>query len=333
MKLQAFAKHPLRAKLIFNPQAGATRSTPVQIVDVIREMQAWNMIPEVCLVEPDFDLPKMVRDALWRGIRTFVVCGGDGTTSSIARSLAGTNATMGIVPAGTQNNTALSLGIPADIPSAIALLRTGRRIKVDMGIATCGNTKTPFMEVCSVGLVSTLFRSADDIQHGNLIRIGDFLANRVASPPADIHLWMDNQPEIHNPGYVVLVSNMPYIGFHYQIGPKASFNDGLLDVLYFADLTKLDLLGYVLQGVGEGKPEDPRIQHYHVRRIEIDTHPDMAVMVDGNELGEGRVSIEVKRQTLAVMVAQPEPDTQQELGEMIRQSVNEEAPVDEPVRK
>ena len=140
-------------------------------------------------------------------------------------------------------------------------------------MATCGKIHTPFLEVCSVGLVSTLFPSADDIQHGNLARVGDFLATLAGSPPAEIHLLLDNKQEIHNLGHVVLVSNMPYIGFHYQIGSLASFQDGLLDVLFFADLSKLELLGYVLQGVGEGKPEDSRIQHYHVRRVEIDTHP------------------------------------------------------------
>jgi diacylglycerol kinase family enzyme len=96
---------------------------------------------------------------------------------------------------------------------------------------------------------------------------------------------------------------MPYIGFHYQVGSPASFRDGLMDVLFFADLSKLELLGYVLQGVGEGKMEDARIQHFHVRKIEIETHPVMPVMVDGIALGKGRVTIEVRRRELAVMVA------------------------------
>jgi diacylglycerol kinase family enzyme len=64
----------------------------------------------------------------------------------------------------------------------------------------------------------------------------------------------------------------------------------------------LDLLGYVFQGVGEGKPEDPRIQHFHVRRVEIDTQPAMPVMADGTGLGEGLVRIEVRRHALTVMV-------------------------------
>jgi diacylglycerol kinase family enzyme len=101
---------------------------------------------------------------------------------------------------------------------------------------------------------------------------------------------------------------MPYIGLHYRVGEADSFNDGLLDVLFFADLSKLDLLGYVFQGVGTSGSEDPRIQHYRVRKVEIDTHPAMSVMADGNALGEGPVRIEVRRRVLAVMVGSPVPE-------------------------
>ncbi len=297
-------KRRMRVKLIFNPSAGAARTWPIEIVDVIHEMQAWKLVPEAYLIEPGCNLPEVIQEAIAQGIRMFVVCGGDGTISAVARSLAGTRATLGIVPIGTQNNTALSLGIPNDIPAAIAILRNGRRIKVDVGMATCGNRSTPFLEVCSVGLVSTLFPFADDIQHGNLARVGDFVTALAATPPAEIHLTLDDKQEIRNLGHVVLVSNMPFIGIHYQVGAAASFKDGLLDVLFFADLSKLDLVGYVLQGVGLDKPEDPRIQHFHVRRVEIETQPAMPVMADGDALGEGRVRIEVRKHALAVMVGE-----------------------------
>ena len=86
------AKHyrDMRAKLIFNPSAGAARGSPVGILDVIHEMQAWKLVPEAFLVEAGCDLPGAVRDALAQGIRMFVVCGGDGTISAVARILAGT---------------------------------------------------------------------------------------------------------------------------------------------------------------------------------------------------------------------------------------------------
>jgi diacylglycerol kinase (ATP) len=299
-------KHPMRAKLIFNPGSGATGESPVQLMDVISAMQAWKLVPEAHLVEPGSDLSEVVQDALKQDIRLIVVCGGDGTIDQVAGALAGTPATLGIIPTGTQNNVALSLGIPADIPAAIAILRTGRRIKVDMGLAACGEIKRPFLEVCSVGLLSALFPAADDIQHGNLARVGDFLATLVASPPAEMHLILDNKQEIHTQCHVVLISNMPYIGPHYQVGSPISFNDGLLDVLLFADLSKIDLLGNVVQ-VATGGLEDPRIQHYHVRRADVDTNPAMPVVADGSALGKGPLHISVQRHALAIMVGEPAP--------------------------
>jgi diacylglycerol kinase (ATP) len=308
--LRSTTQRRIRTKLIFNPGSGATGDSPVQLMDVISAMQEWKLIPEAYLIEPGCDLPGMIKAALSQGIRMFVVCGGDGTVSAAARILAGTRATLGIIPTGTQNNTALSLGIPADIPSAIAILRTGRRAKVDMGMASCGGISTPFLEVCSVGLVSALFPSADDIQHGNLAQVGDFLTTLTASPPAEIHLLLDGKQEIHDIGHVALVSNMPYIGFHYQVGSSTSYQDGLLDVLFFANMSKLELLNYVFRGIGSGQLEDPRIQHRQVHRVEIASHPGMPIMADGSALGEGLVRIEVRRHTLSVMVGQTEGMTE-----------------------
>ena len=57
----------MKAKLIFNPSAGATRGSPIEILDVIHEMQAWKLVPEAFLVEPGCDLSLVVQNALARG--------------------------------------------------------------------------------------------------------------------------------------------------------------------------------------------------------------------------------------------------------------------------
>ncbi len=212
-------------------------------MDVISAVQTWKFGPETYLVEPSSDLPTMVKKALTDGIHLFVVCGGDGTIEAIAGLLAGTTATMGIIPIGTRNSVALNLGVLADIHGAIALLRTGRRIKVDFGLAVCNGNQQLFLEISSVGLLSALFESMDDIQHGNLACIGDFLAALVASPPGEMHLVLDGKQKIDATCQMVLISNMPYMGPHIHVGPPNAVNDGLLNVLLFANLSKIDLMG------------------------------------------------------------------------------------------
>jgi len=295
-------KQRKRVKLIFNPKSGSTNESPVQLMDIIGMLQAWKLTPEVFLIEPDCDLEKMAVEALAHGIHLFVVCGGDGTVSAAAKVLASLPATLGIIPTGTQNNIAHSLNIPTDISDAISVLRLGRRTKIDMGMVTCNNIQTPFLEVCSIGLMSSLFPSADDIQHGHMERIGDFLATLTGSAPSNIELLLEEKGEVSREGHVVLVSNMTYVGRHYRVGEANAFKDGLLDVLLFSDLSKLDLLGCALKGTDMCELEDHRIERFHVSKLDIDTTPSMSVMADGIMLGEGKVHLEIQHSSLAVML-------------------------------
>lgn len=307
-------KRRKRVKLIFNPASGAAKKASLQLMDIIKELQAWNFVPEPFLTEPKTDYAGLVSDAIEQGIRMFVICGGDGTVSAVARAMLGKKAVIGIIPTGIQNNVALSLGIPSDIRSAIALLRTGKIMKADIGMVTCGNDIIPFLEICSVGLFSALFQSGDEIQHGDISRIGDFLSTLTTSSPSKISLLLDNKHEIQEEGHVVLVSNMPYIGRNYRVGADDAYTDGMLDVLFCADVPKLDLMmGYMLKKPESNIPVDSRIKHYKVRNLVIETHPPMPVMIDGSACKEGTVRIGIRRHALAIMTGPKEADVK--LGE------------------
>lgn len=323
--MESQKKHTL---LLFNPTAGANREVPVDLLGVIRAMQQWDLVPQVFLLEDDCDLPGAVNNALARGIDLFVVCGGDGTISAVATALAHTEATLGIIPSGTRNNIAISLGLPETLPEAVALLRNGRPHAVDMGqltlITSAGRAEPiPFIEVCSVGLGSALFSSADDLQHGDLTRLGDLLSTLFTFPPAEITLLLDGKEEQIASGHAILVVNMPYTGHNYPMGAEVDFDDRLLDVLLFADLTKFDLVAHALRRGDKTETwEDPRIQRFQVRSVEIDTSPAMPVMVDGNVIGEGKVQIEVAPHQLAIMLAPEFQSGEIQSGEI---QVNQEA--------
>ena len=298
-------KRRRRVKLIFNPASGSSNASPVQLMDVIDMLQQWKYTPEVYLTEPDSDYSQMVKDTMSQGINMFIVCGGDGTISAVAKEIAGLPATLGIVPTGTQNNVALSLNIPQNISSAIALFRTGERVKIDVGLIDSAQGRTSFLEVCSVGLLSAIFSAGDDIQHGHLERVGDFLSTLVSLVPSKIKLVLDEKREIVRMGHLVLISNMPYIGRNYQVGGTAAFRDGLLDVLIFSNLSKLNLLGRALKGTNVSE-EDAGVEHFHVHKVDVEADPPMQLMADGVALGEGSIHVELQRRVLAVMTKAPE---------------------------
>ena len=79
--------------------------------------------------------------------------------------------------------------------------------------------------------------------------------------------------------HLVLAVNTPYLGMNFQLAPHLRLDDGLLDVLLFANLSKLDLVGYAVL-VRAGVPTDPRIAHYQVSEIVVEADPPMPVMVE-----------------------------------------------------
>ena len=303
--LSSDALKPIQASLIFNPSAGWHISTPDLLQMIVLEMQSIKIVPEVFVAQPGIDLEEVARDAIRRGISTIIVSGGDGTTDSVMRALVATPAVLGIIPSGTQNNTARSLGIPLDdLSQAVRILRFGRKLKVDVGLAHCNNQRKWFLETASVGLMSALYPAADGIQHGELVKIGDFLATLIRSKPARMHMILDHgHQEFDTLAHLVLVSNMPYIGKQFQPASDISFDDSLLDLFVYANLNKLELIEYAVEATSR-IPEDPRILHFRVSNAVIESDPKMPVMVDGMILGEDTLHVSLQRQALSVMAGE-----------------------------
>lgn len=293
-------QRPLRAKLIFNAISGRSNESPNQLAEILNEMQNQYILPEVYMVRPDSQVEAVVHSALKGGIKLVVVAGGDGTIDSVVGAMIGSSATLGIIPTGTRNNLAYNLGIPSTIPGAVALLREGRRLKIDVGKMRHGRASRWFLEDATLGLLSDIYPFADSVQHGDLTQIGNLLSTVVSSTPSHLRMILEERKRIDMNAYMVLIANMPYIGPRFQISPDVSWNDNRLDVFVFSDMSKLDLISYAVQSTG-GAVEDDRIKHYRVKRVNIHSDPPMPVLADGMLLDPGPVTAEVHPRALAIM--------------------------------
>jgi diacylglycerol kinase (ATP) len=286
----------MKAKLIFNPAAGNPTESAIQLVKVLGHLQNQKIETEVILVQPTQHLHLVARKAARAGAKMVIVSGGDGTIEHAALGLVGTKTTLGIIPTGTRNNLARSLNIPAnDLAAAVALLRTGRRLKIDVGLIRHRNTSRGFLEVGIIGLASALYSSADDLQHGDLGKITEFISTLVTAMPSEIRLRLDQQSqEIVTTAHLVLIANTPFMGANFQIASDVVFDDRQLDVFIYSDLNKLDLIGQAMQS--SASIPDARIQRFHAKTISIKTNPAMPVMADGVSLGVGTSSVTVTLQ-------------------------------------
>jgi diacylglycerol kinase (ATP) len=299
-KLKTGLHRPLRAKLIFNPGSGQPGESPQQLANILSEMQDHQILPEVYTTRPDSQLEEVVHSAIKSGIKLIVVAGGDGTIDSVIGAMVGKDAILGIIPTGTRNNVAFNLGITGDIPDSVALLRTGRRLKIDVGRVHCGHSRHWFLEGVALGLISDLYPMADGIQHGDLAQIGGLLSTLVSATPSDLKINLDGHQHLATTAHMMLVSNLPFIGPHFQISPKVSFKDSHLDVFTFSDMGKLNMLSYAVLSRG-GPLEDSGIKHYRAKHVTIVSDPQMPVLADGTLLSQGSLSIHIHPRALTVM--------------------------------
>jgi len=299
-KFKPASHRPLRAKLIFNAGSGRPEESPQQLASILLEMQDQQILPEVYTVRPDSQLEKVVHDAIKTGIKLIVVAGGDGTIDSVVGAMVGRDAALGIIPTGTRNNVAFNLGITGDIANSVALLRQGRRLKIDVGRVHCGHSRHWFLEIAALGLLSDLYPMADDIQHGDLTQIGGLLSTLISAIPSRLRMILDGLKHLDTTAHMMLITNMPFLGPHFQISPNVSFRDGRLDVFTFSDMSKLNMLSYaVLSRVGLA--QDASIQHYRVKHVKIHSIPHMPVLADGTLLGQGALSVHIHPRALTVM--------------------------------
>lgn len=296
----------MKATLVFNPAAADREQSGDQLIEILSQFQARGIKADVILIDELHPLEAVAKEVARPGKRLVVVAGGDGTIEHIAIGLVGSETTLGIIPTGTRNNLARSLGIPAnDIAHAVELLQSGRQIGMDVGKVWHQDSSRCFLEAAAIGLGSALYSSADDIQHGKLGKIGEFLSTLVSASPSEFRLRLDRSTrEIVANSHMVIVANTPFMGASFEIAPDVSFEDRYLDVFMYTDLSKGDLLAHAMQPT-EAAP-DERIQRFRAKSVTIATVPPMPVIADGVPAGEGSVKVTLQPSRLRV-IAGPGP--------------------------
>src|SRR6266498_693839 len=123
----------IQAKLIANPGAGKPEESAKQLELAIRYLQQNGVEVDVALAKPKEEATPLTKQAVKDGYKVVIAMGGDGTLEAVLRGMVGSKASLGIIPTGTANNMAKSLGIPLDLQEACALIASNNIRKLDVG--------------------------------------------------------------------------------------------------------------------------------------------------------------------------------------------------------
>ena len=297
-------------KLIANPGAGDPIETPKNLELAARYMQECGLIVDVALAHPKKGAVSIVKKAVKDGYETVIAMGGDGTIETIMRAILdlkprfARKVHLGILPSGTANNIAKSLGIPEDIKEACRLIEKNYTRQMDVGqVKTKKYKKFYFFEMVAIGLTAALYPDAKEIPDGKLSSIKEAIATLIQHDPnPKVTLKMDGESVIEVETLLVTVSNTPEYGMNFLVAPDASLDDGLLNISVYPNYNKADLLAYYAKVMNEGDSEDGQIQRYRARKLEVKSSSKLEVMADGEMLGKGKAKIKVRQGALTLIV-------------------------------
>lgn len=224
------------------------------------------------------ELPKMIR-SLREQVGAVILAGGDGTMNAAAPALRDTGLPLGILPLGTANDLARTLGIPLDADAAAAVILAGHRRRLDLG---CVNGH-PFFNVASLGL------SVDITQR--LTRVMKRRWGRLAYPIAaaavivqarrfSATIRVDGQ-DIPVKSMQVAVGNGRHYGGGMVVADDAAIDDGRLDVYSLEPRARWRLL-WMARAFRDGEHDSlEEVRTLRCRSLEVRTRRRRHVSADG----------------------------------------------------
>jgi diacylglycerol kinase family enzyme len=227
------------------------------------------------------EMTRVVEGALRDGSRVIVAGGGDGTISTIASLVAGTDAALGVLPLGTLNHFAKDTGIPLDLTGAVRTIAAGRILMADLGDANGRR----FINNVSVGLYPSVVSEREKQQrHGR--------GKRTAAGLATLQVWREyrrvrvtirtghEHRMMRTP--FVLVGNNEYRLDGVSFGRRSSLTRGQLHLCAAPDMTRKEVIGVLLSAL-TGRMH--RVEHFEslcVPELSIDARRQhLQVSVDG----------------------------------------------------
>lgn len=215
---------------------------------------------------------------------TVVAVGGDGTVADVATGIFGSAAALGIVPAGSTNITARSLGIPANPAAALALLGGPHQLRsVDVG----RSNGRSFVHIAGAGFDAELFNATSPVWKRRIGWVAYLPAAAVALrlPPSSVRVSTDETTIEARSPLVLIANGGSAIAPEFRIYPGISVDDGWLDVLVFTTSTPAQIAATLGSMGRQQLDRSPHVTWQRARTVKIEATPPLAVELDGDPRG------------------------------------------------
>jgi lipid kinase YegS len=288
-------------RLILNGKA----SLEPEVRSAVEAVRGEGHLVEVRVTWEQGQAAHFAQEAAESGFDVVVAGGGDGTTSEVASGLIaageGIQTALGILPLGTGNDLARTLGLPVeDAAAALHLAANGNLRRIDVGTVN----GRPFVNVASGGFgAEVTARTPPELKKAlggaaysltGLLTAGDIRPNtcRVVAEGQSIELSIAT----------LAVGNGRHAGGGFQVAPQAVLDDGLLDLVIVPAVALGELPALVTELFKVTDEENRHVLYWQVPACQLHFTDDFLMNLDGEPLSDRDFSIRTLPGRLPVVV-------------------------------
>lgn len=290
--------------VILNPSAGSVRE-----LDALTERTGRLLDAEVCLTTKAGSAARFARTAVRKGAELIVAAGGDGTLNEVVNGIgekAG-ETRVGLIPLGTGNDFARSLGLPTELEAAIDVVRVGETRAVDLVRVTSDEVRY-FINVSAGGFSGLMNEKLTPEMKKTWGPLAYLRGAAAALPELRAYqttLAFDNTESLTLELYNVVVANGRYVAGGTLIAPEAAIDDGMLDIILIQRRSAPELALLAAQVALGTHLSNEAIVSRRAAKVTINSKPGMWFNVDGELVGNEPARFEILPRALRFMVPKP----------------------------
>jgi diacylglycerol kinase (ATP) len=246
--------------------------------------------------------PKALRQVLDEGAELVIVWGGDGMVQRAVDTLTGTGTPLAIVPAGTANLLASSLGIPRNVEAAVDVALAGGRRRLDVGRVNGER----FAVMAGAGFDAQILEDADGALKDRLGRVAYVVAGirNIGVRPFRAKIDVDGRRWFSGGTSCILVGNVGRLFGGAQAFERARPDDGVLELGVLQADGAIQMIRVMARAMVGSASRSPyaRTTTAHKARIRLDKK--VAYELDGGTRGRTR-TLKVRIEPSAIEVCVP----------------------------
>lgn len=292
--------------VLTNPYAGRGKGA-TRAEAAIARLHDRGVVPVVHTGSSTEETRRLAAEAVEAGPDVLVIIGGDGTLSAVVDLLTGSSVPLVLVPAGTGNDLARSLGIPfgsdADAARAVDATLDGTPRSLDVGEAICPDGSARFLTVAALGFDAKVSERTNRLRwpRGGARYYLALLIELFRLSPMRFTLRVDGADAAVSDGTLIAVGNTRSYGGGMPVCPDADPHDGLLDITHIAPVGRFSLLRLFPRLLVGTHVRLPQVTTLRGAEVEVSA-PGLVVYADGERIGTGDTRIRVISGALNVLL-------------------------------